>query len=214
MCRIYEAIERWPDAPNDCTLAAHATLGLALVLLRKDKRHIMWARKKLAGIERMGYIYPYTFRRKMAELWGLTNDQVGEVESVESWWLPNNEGNIPILTEMRRVVNERHEADSQSMDSLTSVRDVKSIFARLDIRSQGAQKSSASLEGISPRSDISGGAQSDRGSSTSSFSPTNPTFGDSRVGGGGSGASGGGNIASMHHETGPRRQPKRMDSGS
>ncbi|RVX68593.1 hypothetical protein B0A52_07020 [Exophiala mesophila] len=214
VCRIYEAIERWPDAPNDCTLAAHATLGLALILLRKDKRHIMWARKKLAGIERMGYIYPYTFRRKMAELWGLTNDEVGEVESVESWWLPNNEGNIPILTEMRRVVNERHEADGQGMESLTSVRDVKSIFARLDIRSQGTQKSSASIEGISPRSDISGGGQSDRGSSTSSFSPTNPTFGDTRIGGGGAGASGGGSIASVNQENGSRRKPKRVNSGS
>ncbi|KIX02340.1 uncharacterized protein Z518_08281 [Rhinocladiella mackenziei CBS 650.93] len=185
-CRIYEAIERWPDAPNGAILGAHASLGLATVFLKKDARHTMWARRKLAAVERLGYVFPPTFRRKMAEMWGLTRSLSGEDEAVEDWWLPNNEGNIPMLAEIRRVVSDRHENDTMtSMESLASVRDLKAIFAKLDIRTQSTTIPGSTTESLSPLSDESA-VNSDRGSNASfsptSFSPTSGSFGDSRSG--------------------------------
>lgn len=98
-CRIFEAIERYPDAPQGSTLAAHTSLGLASVFLPKDERHIMWARRKLARVESEGYVFPPTFRQKMALLWG--------VPEVEDWWLPDREGYSSILREIRTFVEER-----------------------------------------------------------------------------------------------------------
>jgi len=165
-CRIYEAINRWPEAPAGAVLGAHASLGLATVFLKKDYRHTMWARRKLAEVERLGYIFPPTFRRKMAEIWGLSSDLVGEGEGVEEWWLPNGEGRLPILKEVRKVVEERHENDTlHGVESLSDVRDLRAIFAKLDIRSHGQ-----STDGLSPRSESSGGG------SVSSLSPTSQSF--------------------------------------
>jgi Fungal specific transcription factor domain len=45
-CRIYEAIDRWPDAPAGALLGCHASLGLTCVFLQKDEKHIMWSRRK------------------------------------------------------------------------------------------------------------------------------------------------------------------------
>lgn len=165
-CRIYEAIERWPDAPNGAILGLHASLGLATVFLRKDARHTMWARRKLAAIERLGYVFPPAFRQQMADMWG--------EPGVRDWWLPNDEGNIPMLKEIRKVVVERHENDPTTVESLAGVRDISAIFAKLDLRTQ--QPGHQTGENLSPRSDV-GGANSDRGSNHS-FSPTNAAFAD------------------------------------
>ncbi|EXJ58116.1 hypothetical protein A1O7_05540 [Cladophialophora yegresii CBS 114405] len=175
-CRIYEAMERWPDAPNGAILGAHAPLGLATVFLKKDARHIMWARRKFAAVERQGYIFPPSFRQRMAEMWGLTREAVGENEAVENWWLPNDEGNIAMLKEIRRVVKERHENDATpGVESIADVRDLKAIFEKLDIRTQSV-KGAGVADDHSPLSETSGAA-SDRGSNAS-FSPTSISFGD------------------------------------
>ncbi|RMZ80159.1 hypothetical protein DV737_g3050, partial [Chaetothyriales sp. CBS 132003] len=118
-CRIYEAIDRYPDAPEGAILGAHASLGLATVFLNKDDKHIMWARRKLANIERLGYVFPERYRRQMALMWGLSRDQVDECKSVEDWWLPNREGMLPVLQEIRRVVSERHAKGSGSASATT-----------------------------------------------------------------------------------------------
>ncbi|EHY52967.1 hypothetical protein ABEF92_005585 [Exophiala dermatitidis] len=176
--RIIEAIDRWPEAPNGAILGAHASLGLSSVFLKRDPRYIMWARKKFATVERLGYIYPPSFRRNMAMLWGLTREEVGENESVENWWLPNDEGNLPMLKDLRRVVQERHENDDQmssGMESLENVRDLKAIFAKLDIRTQGPPDSASMTDNRSPTSEGTPG-MSDRGSHAN-FSPTNVNFG-------------------------------------
>ena len=179
-CRIYEAIERWPDAPNGAILGAHAPLGLATVFLKKDPRHIMWCRKKFAAVERQGYIYPPSFRQRMAQMWGMTREAVGENEAVENWWLPNDQGNIAMLKEIRKVVNERHENDAATkLDSIADVRDLKAIFEKLDIRTQSARRAGGN-DDYSPMSDTSA-TTSDRGSNPS-FSPTNFSFGDTPKG--------------------------------
>jgi hypothetical protein len=177
-CRIYEAMERWPDAPNGAILGAHAPLGLATVFLKKDARHIMWARRKFAAVERQGYIFPPSFRQRMAEMWGLTREAVGENEAVENWWLPNDEGNIAMLKEIRKVVKERHENDATpGVESIADVRDLKAIFEKLDIRTQSVQRAGVvAVDDHSPLSETSGAA-SDRGSNPS-FSPTSISFGE------------------------------------
>jgi hypothetical protein len=175
-CRIYEAMERWPDAPNGAILGAHAPLGLAAVFLKKDAKHILWARRKFAAVERQGYIYPPSFRSRMAQMWNLTPEVVGDNEAVENWWLPNDEGNISMLKEIRKVVNERHENDAAlGVDSSADVRDIKAIFENLDIRTQSS-KVLSDTNAYSPLSDTSN-LNSDRGSNPS-MSPTNFGFSD------------------------------------
>ena len=54
MCRIFEAIEYWPESPRGSILTAQASLGIASVFLPKDEKHGIWCRRKLAMIESMG----------------------------------------------------------------------------------------------------------------------------------------------------------------
>jgi len=144
-CRIYEAIDRWPDAPEGAILGAHASLGLASVFLKKDYKHTMWARRKLASVERRGYIFPPTFRKRLANMWQAS--ECGN-EGIEEWWLPNDEGRIPLLNEIRSVVAERNEISARSGgDGKENLRDLKAIFSNLNIRAQ------AGVEGLSPGSD-------------------------------------------------------------
>lgn len=148
-CRIYEAIDRWPEAPEGALLGCHASLGLTCVFLKKDERHTMWCRRKLAGIERIGYVFPVKFRTQMAQLWGLTKEQVGEEECVENWWLPKNEERPQILSEIRQVVEDRHVHDEDRITKggkIDDVRSMRAIFERLVLRT----KNDAALDGISP----------------------------------------------------------------
>ena len=54
ICRLFEAIEFWPDSPPGAILKAQGGLGLALLVLPKDDKHIMWCRRKLAKVECLG----------------------------------------------------------------------------------------------------------------------------------------------------------------
>jgi hypothetical protein len=149
MCRIFEAIERYPDAPQGSGLAAHTSLALASVFLKKDDRHIMWARRKLAAVERLGYVFPPAFRQKMALLWG--------VPEVEDWWLPNEEGYLPILKEIRTLIEERvRKAREEGKDGGDDLRDIKAVFSRMNIggeeSSPGSVASSSAGQGLTPPS--------------------------------------------------------------
>ena len=150
-CRIYEAIERFPDAPPGSTLATHTSLALASVFLKKDERHIMWARKKLARVERMGYVFPPKFREQMSQLW--------QVPEVEHWWLPNEEGYLPILKEIRNVTDERvrNAKDSRQDAQADDLRGIKAIFSKMNIGSAGGsgsgeESSPGSTSAVSPPS--------------------------------------------------------------
>ena len=150
-CRIYEAIERYPDAPPGSSLAAHTSLALASVFLKKDDRHIMWARKKLARVERMGYVFPPTFRTRMSQMW--------QVPEVEHWWLPNEEGYLPILKEVRKLIEERvrkAKEDGQGSQA-EDLRDIKAIFSKMNISGNtgsvsGEDSSPSSVSAITPPS--------------------------------------------------------------
>jgi Fungal specific transcription factor domain/Fungal Zn(2)-Cys(6) binuclear cluster domain len=53
-CRIFEAIERWPASPKGSILGAHESLAIASVFIKKDERHTMWCRRKMAAVGRKG----------------------------------------------------------------------------------------------------------------------------------------------------------------
>ena len=54
ICRQFEVIEYWSKSPPGSVLRAQAGLGLAILFLPKDERHVMWCRRKLAKIESLG----------------------------------------------------------------------------------------------------------------------------------------------------------------
>ncbi|KAL8680860.1 MAG: hypothetical protein Q9186_002979 [Xanthomendoza sp. 1 TL-2023] len=54
MCRLFEAIQYWPGSTPGAILSAQAGLGIAVIFLPKDDRHIDWCRRKLAAIESQG----------------------------------------------------------------------------------------------------------------------------------------------------------------
>ena len=55
ICRIFEAIELWPESPPGAIVKSQGSLGLAIVFLPKDDKYIAWCRKKLAKVESLGY---------------------------------------------------------------------------------------------------------------------------------------------------------------
>ncbi|KAI9839307.1 MAG: hypothetical protein M1819_003302 [Sarea resinae] len=123
VCQLFEAIEFWPEAPPGVLLATQASLGIATLFLPKDQRHTLWCRRKLATIELMGYIYPPTFREKMAQLWA-------EPE-VNHWWLPNDQDHSQIIRSIRSFVSDRAviPKDQNSED----LRDMKALFGSMKI---------------------------------------------------------------------------------
>jgi len=54
ICRLFETIEYWPESPPGAVLKAQGSLGLAIVFLPRDEKHIMWCRRKLDKIESLG----------------------------------------------------------------------------------------------------------------------------------------------------------------
>jgi len=54
LCRLFEAIEYWPESPPGSYLKAQGSLGLAILFLPKDEKHIIWSRRKLAKVESHG----------------------------------------------------------------------------------------------------------------------------------------------------------------
>ncbi|KAK0128959.1 hypothetical protein ONS95_000902 [Cadophora gregata] len=122
-CQLFEAVEFWPQSPPGTVIACQASLGIACLFLPRDKTHSMWARRKLAAIESNGYIYPYTFRTKMADLF--------QDRSCMHWWLPNDENYPPIVRSIRKFVEERtSQAKNEPAEDL---RDMKAIFASLKL---------------------------------------------------------------------------------
>ena len=146
-CRILETIERWPDSPEGSVLGGITALGISALFLPKDQRHIMWLRKRFAVIEQNGYVYPMTFRSKMAEMW--------REPDVNHWWLPNDEGFTPLLRDIRAFIQERVVLyEKMERDELRDdLRDMKAIFSKLNIEdSPKSSPSDGSASGITSRS--------------------------------------------------------------
>ena len=63
------------------------------------------------------YIYPPTFRSKMAELWGLPE--------LRHWWLPNDEGYPPIVRSIRAFIEDRTQPRAQAQSE--ELRNIRAI---------------------------------------------------------------------------------------
>ncbi|KAG4443754.1 hypothetical protein IFR05_000745 [Cadophora sp. M221] len=122
-CQLFEAVEFWPRSPPGTVVACQASLGIACLFLPRDETHSMWARRKLATIESNGYIYPYTFRTKMADLF--------QDRSCMHWWLPNDENYPPIVRSIRKFVEDR--TSLAKTEPAEDLRDMKAIFASLKL---------------------------------------------------------------------------------
>jgi Fungal specific transcription factor domain len=147
LCRIFETIERWPQSPEGGALGAISALGISALFLPKDQRHTMWLRRKFAAIEQNGFVYPTTFRSKMAEMW--------REPDVNRWWLPHDEGFTPLLRDIRAFIKERALTSEQLKgDELRDdVRDMKAIFSKLNLDdSPKSSLSDGSTSGVTSRS--------------------------------------------------------------
>jgi hypothetical protein len=58
MCQLIEAIQYYPGSPSSILLGLQANLGMATAFLPQDEKHNMWARRKLADVEVLGYLAP------------------------------------------------------------------------------------------------------------------------------------------------------------
>ncbi|PVH85998.1 hypothetical protein DL98DRAFT_408223 [Cadophora sp. DSE1049] len=143
-CQLFEAVEFWPQSPPGTVIACQASLGIACLFLPRDKTHSMWARRKLATIESNGYIYPYTFRTKMADLF--------QDRSCMHWWLPNDEHYPPIVRSIRKFVEERtSQAKNEPAEDL---RDMKAIFASLKLKDDSSSFPPTTDKGKSSSTDL------------------------------------------------------------
>ncbi|TVY80693.1 hypothetical protein LSUE1_G006092 [Lachnellula suecica] len=143
-CQLFEAMEYWPGSPPGTVLACQASLGIACLFLPRDDHHSMWARRKLAVIESHGYIYPYTFRTKMADLF--------RDRSCMHWWLPNDENYPPIVRSIRKFVEGR---TAPAKDVPTEdLRDMKAIFSSLNLGDEQSSAPQAVGKGRGPSNDV------------------------------------------------------------
>ncbi|WPV27842.1 hypothetical protein CLAFUW7_07738 [Fulvia fulva] len=124
--KMFEAIQYGEQSGVAAVLGCQASLGILALFLPKDQRHTMWCRKKFAGIEQLGYIYPSTYRQRMSVLWGI---------DATEWWLPNNEGYLASIRTIRDFVHYRATKPSDAF--ATGIRDMNGIFRTLHIEEQG-----------------------------------------------------------------------------
>ncbi|KAL2366221.1 hypothetical protein RJZ56_000869 [Blastomyces dermatitidis] len=99
LCQVMETMERLPGRPREVALLFQDTLTLVALSLPCDEKHMMWAQRKLATIEQLGYIYPPAFRIRMANLW--------KNPELTNWWLPKYEGYPNFVREIREWMKER-----------------------------------------------------------------------------------------------------------
>ncbi|KAI9800846.1 MAG: hypothetical protein M1825_003629 [Sarcosagium campestre] len=123
ICQACEAVELWPGSVEGTVLATQASLAMATLFLPKDARHISWSRRKYANIESLGFIYPATFREKLAMMW--------EEPDVLDWWLPNRESCPTIIQSIRSFVDSRSR-EPQDVPS-RDLKRMKALFSALDL---------------------------------------------------------------------------------
>ncbi|KAL6717151.1 hypothetical protein ACLMJK_005066 [Lecanora helva] len=132
ICRQFEAIEYWSGSPQGAVLKAQGSLGLAIVFLPRDEKHIMWCRRKLAKIECLGHIYPATLRHKMADEW--------KIPELSRWWLPDESACPPVVRSVKAFMEDRmgdRMGDRQMQGGGPSrsedQRNINGIFSKLSI---------------------------------------------------------------------------------
>ncbi|OAT02350.1 C6 finger domain-containing protein, variant [Blastomyces dermatitidis ER-3] len=140
LCSLIETMERWPDKPKDSILQAQSSFALAVLFIPSDEKHIMWSRRILAKVERLGFIYPSAFRAKMADLW--------QLPELNHWWLPNEEGYPRIVNEIRDWTSER---ELKPRDTFREdIRDLKTMFWRMAMGGDDSSHGSSPSNTLTP----------------------------------------------------------------
>lgn len=86
------------------------------------------------------YVAAPRFRAGMAALW--------QMPELNDWWLPNNEGYPNIVREVRAFTEER--TRNPQDDFRESVRDMKTLFWKINLDDTESEKSSPSTLGGGP----------------------------------------------------------------
>ncbi|KAJ5176032.1 uncharacterized protein N7482_001909 [Penicillium canariense] len=134
-CQLIETISRWPGRSNGFCIGFKNSLGLSSMFLPRDMKHQMWSRRKLALMEQNGYIIAPRFRTALAAIW--------QLPEIEHWWLPNDEGYSDIIQEIRGMSEERMNQPRDD-DFRENVRDMKSLFWKLNVDEQDDEQSPSS----------------------------------------------------------------------
>ncbi|EOD43211.1 putative c6 finger domain protein [Neofusicoccum parvum UCRNP2] len=136
ICKMFESLEMYPHSPPGIVIEASAAIGMGVVHLPRDDKHVMWGRRKFAKVEAQGYIYPSSMRMGLSEAFGV---------DVSQSWLPNNEGMPNIILQIRSFIEER--ATIPKDQNRQDLREMRGIFENLSVKERkgsGASHDSAS----------------------------------------------------------------------
>ncbi|KAI0403918.1 hypothetical protein F4802DRAFT_266140 [Xylaria palmicola] len=125
-CEMYETLRRWPETPTGATIAVQACLAIACLYIPRDQKYSMWIRRRYAALEAEGYVFPLTMRTRMAELF--------RDPSCNQWWLPHDEGLLPILRNIRAFADARN--GSPVTQQTEDIREISAIFSNMGIDSE------------------------------------------------------------------------------
>ncbi|KAJ5637009.1 hypothetical protein N7490_006888 [Penicillium lividum] len=137
--QIMETIDRWPDKGNGACIGFKNSIGLTSMFLPRDDKNQMWCRHRIARMEQTGYIIQPKFREVLVALW--------QLPELMEWWLPNNEGYPDLIREVRAMTDDRLKQPRD--DFRSDVRDMKSMFWKLNVNDEGDELSPGSSHGSS-----------------------------------------------------------------
>ncbi|KAK2740759.1 hypothetical protein FQN57_005991 [Myotisia sp. PD_48] len=133
-CRLIETLDRLPNKPPLFPVLVHNSLGMLCLFLPHNDQHKLWCRKRLAQTEQLGYLFPATFRNRMADIWN--------IPELTEWWLPNREGFRTLIQDIREWTIERTTTARDPFHE--AVRDIRSMFGRMDVEDESSLESSPS----------------------------------------------------------------------
>ncbi|KAI8633347.1 hypothetical protein F5Y19DRAFT_296684 [Xylariaceae sp. FL1651] len=138
-CEIFETLRLWPGTPTAALITVQACLAISCLFIPREQRYHLWIRRRYASLEAAGYIFPYTMRARMAELF--------RDPSCREWWLPQDEGLFPILRSIRAFADERNGNPVSQQTEAQALREISAIFSNMRIEKE---ETSPSSESISP----------------------------------------------------------------
>ncbi|KAJ2988895.1 hypothetical protein NUW58_g3740 [Xylaria curta] len=125
-CEMFETVRLWPETPTGATITVQPCLAIACLFIPRDQKYHMWIRRRYALLEASGYVFPMTMRTRMAELF--------RDPSCTQWWLPHDEGLLPIIRSIRAFADARNgNAVTQQTED---IREISAIFTNMRIDSE------------------------------------------------------------------------------
>ncbi|KAJ6013750.1 hypothetical protein N7540_008341 [Penicillium herquei] len=135
--QLMETINRWPQKPNGACIGFKNSIGITSMFLPRDTKNEIWCRRRIAQMEQTGYILQPKFREVLSAVW--------QDPELMHWWLPNDEGFSDLVHEIRTMTDDRQKQPRD--DFRSSVRDMKSMFWKLNVNDEGDELSPGSSQG-------------------------------------------------------------------